>query len=161
MWTLIEQVRFQNTRKYSAQWDHRRILLHHTVKMIILKLIHVSSLTRFLEVCGVGDSEEQTKHKRAYELKGIPINAYLIETGEFRWTPTFQACRDKENAKKILQVLKKMPEDRRAVWASRLDTEQTKMTCPIIRKEADLCNEFDQLCDAYKRPKSKGTDKRR
>jgi len=109
----------------------------------------------------VDDSEEQTKHKRAYELKGIPINAYLIETGEFRWTPTSQACRDKENAKKILEVLKKMPEDRRAVWASRLDTEQAKATCPIIRKEADLCNEFDQLCDAYKKPKLKRTDERR
>lgn len=107
------------------------------------------------------DSEEQTKHERTYELKGIPINAYLIETGEFRWTPTSQACSDKENAKKILEVLKKMPEDRRAVWASRLDKEQAKITCPIIRKEADLCKEFDEFCDAYKRPKSKGTDERR
>jgi len=109
----------------------------------------------------VGESEEKTRQERVYEVKGIPIHVYLIETGEFRWIPTFQACGDKENAKKILEVLKKMPEDRRAVWASRLDTEQAKMTCPVIRKEADLCKEFDEFCAAYNRPKLKETDKRK
>jgi len=70
--------------------------------------------------------------------RAIPIHAYLIETGEFRWTSTIRACGDRENAKRILRVLKKMPEDRRAAWASRLDTEQAKMTSPVIRREADL-----------------------
>ena len=107
----------------------------------------------------MADSEEKTRQEPVYTVKGIPINAYLIETGEFRWTPTSQACGDKENARKILQVLKKMPEDRRKVWASRLDTEQAKMACPIIRKETDLCEEFDQFCAAYNKSKSKRTDK--
>jgi len=51
-----------------------------------------------------------------------------------------------------------MPEDRRAVWASRLDTEQAEKTCPIIRKETDLCKEFDELYIAYNKPKPKKTD---
>jgi len=108
----------------------------------------------------VGESEEKTKQEHVYEVKGIPVHAYLLETGEFRWIPTFQACGDKENAKKILEVLRKMPEDRRAVWASRLDTEQAQITCPIIRKEADLCKEFDELCAAYSKPKLKSTDQK-
>ena len=106
----------------------------------------------------MGESEEKTRQERVYEVKGIPIHVYLIETGEFRWIPTFQACGDKENAKKILEVLKKMPEDRRAVWASRLDTEQAKTTCPVIRNETDLCEEFDQFCAAYNKPNLKRPD---
>jgi hypothetical protein len=106
----------------------------------------------------MSDSEEKTKHEPVYSMKGIPIRAYLSETGEFRWIPAFQACSDKENAKNILEVLQKMPEDRRAVWASRLDTEQAKMTCPVIRSEADLCKKFDEFCNAYNKPKSKAID---
>ena len=129
--------------------------------MIIPKRMHIFSLTQHLEVHRVGDSEEKTKHEPVYNVKGIPIHAYLIETGEFRWIPTVQACCDKENAKKILEVLKKMPEDRRAVWASRLDTEQAKTKCPIFREEADLCKEFDEFCAAYNRSKLKRADKRK
>ena len=103
----------------------------------------------------MSDSKEKTKQEHVYEVKGFPVHAYLIETGEFRWIPTSQNCGDKHHAKKILEVLKKMPEDRRAVWTSRLDTEQTETTCPIIRKETDLCREFDELCAAYNKPKLK------
>jgi len=94
-------------------------------------------------------------------VKGIPVQAYLIENGEFRWIPAFQACGDREKAEEMLGVLKKMPEDRRRVWASRLDTEQTKTRCPVIRKEADLCKKFDEFCAAYSKPKLKRTDKRK
>jgi len=107
------------------------------------------------------DDSQQKKREPVYTVKGIPIQAYLIETGEFRWTPTSQACIDKENAKRILDVLKKMPEDRRTVWASRLDTDQAKMACPVIRTEADLCKEFDEFCAAYNRPELKRTDTRK
>lgn len=105
------------------------------------------------------DSKGENKREPVYSVKGIPIHAYLIETGEFRWIPTPQACSNKGNAKGILEVLRKMPEDRRAVWASRLDTEQAKMTCPVIRKETDLCEEFDQFCAAYSRRKLETTQK--
>lgn len=108
----------------------------------------------------MSDTEEKTKQEQAYEMKGIPIHAYLNETGEFRWIPASQGCRDKNQAKMILEVLKKMPEDRRAVWASRLDTQQTETTCPIIRKETDLCKELDELCAAYNKPKLKKTDQK-
>jgi hypothetical protein len=108
----------------------------------------------------MSDTEEKTKQERAYEMKGISIHAYLTETGDFRWIPTSKSCDDKNQAKTILEVLKKMPEDRRAVWASRLDTDQAELTCPIIRKETDLCKEFDELCAAYKRPKPKRTDQK-
>lgn len=107
------------------------------------------------------DSEEKTKQEPVYKVKGIPIHAYLIETGEFKWIPSSQACGDKENTKEILEVLKKMPEDRRIVWASRLDIEQTKMKCPIIRKEPDLCKEFDEFCAAYDKTNLKRTRKKK
>ena len=106
----------------------------------------------------MSNQENKIKQEQVYEVKGIPVNAYLIETGEFRWIPTSQACGSKENAEKVLEVLKKMPEDRRAVWASRLDSEQTTITCPIIREDADLCTAFDQLCAAYNKPKLKQTE---
>jgi chromatin segregation and condensation protein Rec8/ScpA/Scc1 (kleisin family) len=86
-------------------------------------------------------------------MKGIPIYVYLNETGEFRWIPTSEACDDKEKAKEILKILRKMPEDRRAVWASKLDQDEAKTKCPVIPKEADLCKEFDDLCSSYNRPK--------
>jgi len=30
--------------------------------------------------------------------------------------------------------------------------DEAKVTCPVIRKEVDLCKEFDQLCAAYSKP---------
>jgi len=74
------------------------------------------------------------------------------DTGEFRWIPAFEACGDKEKAKRIVEVLKKIPADRRAVWAQRLDLEEAKITCPVISKEVDLCKDFDDLCAAYSKP---------
>ena len=111
-----------------------------------------------LEVYRLSNPEE-TKQEPVYKVKGIPIHAYLIETGEFRWIPTSQACSDKENAEKILKVLKEMPEDRRTVWASRLDKEQAKINCPVINKEVDLCKEFDEFCASYSKPKSERNEK--
>lgn len=105
--------------------------------------------------------EEKTKREQVYEVKGIPIHAYLIETGEFRWTPASEACGDRQNAKKILEVLKKMPEDRRAVWASRLDSEHAKARCPVIRDDPGLCQEFDAFCAAYDRSQEKSTNTRK
>ena len=105
--------------------------------------------------------EEKTKPERAYEVKGIPVHAYLIENGEFQWIPTFQACGNKDNAQRVLEVLKKMTENRRAVWASRLDKEQAKMTCPVIRKDADLCKQFDDFCTTNSRSKSKKAEKKK
>jgi len=98
-------------------------------------------------------NEESKKPKEPiYVPKGIPVHAYLTDTGEFRWIPAFEACGDRETAKRIVEVLKKIPADRRAVWAQRLDLEEAKTTCPIIRKEADLCKDFDDLCAAYSKP---------
>jgi len=82
-------------------------------------------------------------------MKGIRIHAYLSENGEFRWVPATVACSSKENTKDILEVLKKMPKDRRTVWTSRLDRDQTKINCPIIRDNTDICQEFDEFCAAY------------
>ena len=61
----------------------------------------------------MSSAEEKTKNEQAYYMKGIPIHAYLSENGEFRWIPAAVACSNKENTKDILEVLKKMPEDRR------------------------------------------------
>jgi hypothetical protein len=89
--------------------------------------------------------KDNTKKESAYRVEGISIQAYLDEAGEFRWIPASQACSDKDNAKKILEVLRKMPEDRCAVWVKRFDTDQAKATCPIIHNEPDLCKEFDEF----------------
>ena len=96
----------------------------------------------------MSDVAEKTKNEHAYYMKGIPIHAYLSENGEFRWIPAPVACDSKENTKDILEVLKKMPEDRRAVWGSRLDKDQAKIGCPIIRDDTDICQEFDEFCAA-------------
>jgi hypothetical protein len=61
----------------------------------------------------------------------------------------------KRMPKAFWEVLQKMPEDTRAAWASRLDTEQAKMACPVIGSEADLCKEFDEFCAAYDKNRRK------
>ena len=99
--------------------------------------------------------QKRTKQEHVYTVKGVPIKVYLSETGDFRWIPTSPACGDKEHAKEFLEVLQKMPTDRRAVWATRLDAEQAKIACPIINEDPDLCKTFDQLCAAYNKPKLK------
>jgi len=108
-------------------------------------------------------SEESEKPKQpVYVMKGIPVHAYLTETGEFRWIPAFEACGDREKARRIVEVLKKIPSDRRAVWAQRLDLEEAKITCPVIRDEVGLCKEFDDLCTAYRKPlTNKESDEKR
>jgi hypothetical protein len=97
----------------------------------------------------MSNPEEKPNQELTYSVKGIPVSVYLNQKGDFYWTPTKPACQDKEKAKEFLELLQKMPEDRRAVWATRLDAEQTVTTCPIIRQEADLCKEFDGICAAY------------
>jgi hypothetical protein len=112
-----------------------------------------------LEAYALSKAEEKTKDQQAYYMKGIPIHAYLSENGEFRWVPATVACSSKENTKDILEVLKKMPEDRRIVWTSRLDRDQTKTSCPILRDNTDICQEFDEFCAAYDKPIRKNQEK--
>jgi hypothetical protein len=95
------------------------------------------------------DSEEKRKPEQTFTIKGIPILAYLTETGDFRWIPTPQACNNSEQTRQILAVLNDMPEDRKVVWASRLDIAQTKTNCPIINKEDEIRKEFDALSSTY------------
>lgn len=108
--------------------------------------------------------EHTKKSEKVYEMRGVPIHAYLAENGEFKWIPTVQACGDDESVREILEVLRKMPEERRAVWASRLDVEQAKITCPIIKEKPELCREFDEFCAVYNKQdgdnKKKGGDTR-
>lgn len=101
--------------------------------------------------------QDKPKNEHAYYMKGIPIHAYLSENGEFKWIPNATACNNKENTQNILEVLNKMPEDRRKVWASRLDKQQTMTTCPIIQNEPDLRKEFDEISTAYNKPKTEKT----
>lgn len=96
--------------------------------------------------------DSKTKES-VYRMKGIPINAYLDETGEFRWVPT--ACSDEESVRMTLGVLKEMPDDRRDVWATRLDREDTIARCPVIKNEPELSKEFDEFCVAYDKNRRK------
>jgi len=105
--------------------------------------------------------ESKKPTERVYELKGIPGHFYLTETGEFKWIPAFEACSDREKAKRILEVLREMPADRRAVWAQRLDFEEAKITCPLIRKEVDLSKGFDDLFTTYAKPVVTRPDEKR
>jgi hypothetical protein len=103
--------------------------------------------------------QKKPKTQPPYHMKGIPINAYLSENGEFKWIPHPKACTNKENTKNIIEVFRKMPIDRRNVWASRLDKEQTFTTCPIIQNEPDLHKEFDEIAPALNKPKPEKTEK--
>jgi len=58
--------------------------MKHTMKLTILKPMQISLRTSFLEVYWMSDSEEKAKQEHTYEVKGIPVHAYLIDTGEFR-----------------------------------------------------------------------------
>lgn len=97
----------------------------------------------------MSEPENKTGQPKAYELNGVSILVYLLENGEFGWTPTTQACGDKESAKRFLAVLKKMPRDKREVWAKRLDIEQTITTCPLVNNDADVSKDFAQFCDTH------------
>jgi len=80
-----------------------------------------------------GQNEKLTE---IYEMEGIAGHFYLTENGEFKWIPSSKACGCIEDTKRILEVLKMMPSDRRAVWTQRLDLEEAKTTCPVMCKEA-------------------------
>lgn len=58
---------------------------------------------------------EKKKQEPPYTLKGIPTNSFVIQTGDFGWIPHASACNDKEHALAILEVLGKMPKDKRLV----------------------------------------------
>ena len=100
---------------------------------------------------------EKKPQERVYEMKGVPINVYLNETGEFLWVPTSNACCDEDSAKRTLTVLKKMPADRRAVWVPRLDREETMARCPVIQNKPELSKGFEEFLAAHdgKRLKTK------
>ena len=104
----------------------------------------------------MGDAEEKNP-EHSYSMKGIPIHAYLTQNGEFNWIPTSQACTSKKQTREILRMLEGLPEDRRAVWASRLDINQTKTKCPIIHDDNDLRTEFDNFCSTYNSSKLRKT----
>jgi hypothetical protein len=86
-------------------------------------------------------------------MKGMPLNVDIDEAGEFRCVPDSSACEDKEGARTILDIFRKMPEDRRAVWVSRLDHEETFKRCPVIKKDPVLSKEFDECYVAYGKSK--------
>jgi hypothetical protein len=98
---------------------------------------------------------ENIQKESAYIMKGLPLLGFLTETGDFRWIPHKDACNSSERARETLEVLKKMPIDRRNVWGTRLDFDKTIATCPIIRQDQDLSKEFDDFCLAYDTSKVK------
>jgi hypothetical protein len=51
--------------------------------------------------------------------------------------------------KMTMDVVRKMPRDRRDVWGTRLDREETIARCPVIRSKIELSKEFDEFCAAY------------
>jgi hypothetical protein len=57
------------------------------------------------------DAEEPEKERKKkngiYRMKGVPLNTYIDETGEFKSVPDPSACANKEGAKTILDVFNK------------------------------------------------------
>ena len=100
------------------------------------------------------DSKDAKPKDELYKMKGIPVNAYLNETGEFKWIPT--ECNDENSIKEMIDVLTKMPEDRREVWGKRLDREITITRCPIIQNKPELSATIDKFLAAHdkKNPKT-------
>lgn len=90
-------------------------------------------------------STEKKKQEPPYRMKGIPIHAFLTETGDFRWIPDASACSDKEHALEIPEVMVKMSEDKKRVWASRFDLEKAIAVCSIIKEDQDLSRAFAEL----------------
>jgi hypothetical protein len=95
------------------------------------------------------ENSENKQKESKYIMKGLPLHAFLTETGDFRWIPHSDACNSSERARETLQVLKKMPRDRRNVWGTRLDIDKTIAACPIIRQDQSISKEFDEFCEAY------------
>lgn len=54
-----------------------------------------------------------------------------------------------------MEVLNKMPGDRRDVWAPRLDREDTIARCPVIKNEPELSKEFNEFCAAHEKNRRK------
>lgn len=104
--------------------------------------------------------KEKLAKEPSYKVEGISIHAYLDEAGEFRWVPASQACSDVDNARKTIDLLKKMPADRRVVWVKRLDTDQAKAKCPIMKNDARICGDLDELCATYGGSNLKETNKK-
>ena len=102
----------------------------------------------------MSESAKDSKTKdTVYRVKGVPVNVYIDEAGEFRWVPA--ACADEESMRATLDVLKKMPDDRRDVWGTRLDPEDTITRCPVIKDKPELSQDFDKFCAAYDKNKRK------
>ena len=107
----------------------------------------------------MSEAKDKQKDNSDYIIKGFSAKTYLSQTGDFRWTPTAPTCNNIEKAEEFLEVLQKMPTDRRNVWTARLDTQQTLKTCPIIRKNPKLHKNFDQLTAAYNDQNPKNSNK--
>lgn len=100
------------------------------------------------------EKTRSSKNKaKVYRMKRMPLNVDIDEAGEFRCVPGSSACEDKEGARAILDVFRKMPEDRSGVWVPRLDPEETFKRCPIIKKDPELSKEFDELYAAHGKSK--------
>lgn len=98
---------------------------------------------------------EKKPQEKVYEMKGVPVSAYLNETGEFLWVLASDACSDEDRVKKALTVLNKMPVDRLAIWVSRLDREETIARCPVIQNMPELSKTFDEFLVTHGRKRLK------
>lgn len=90
-------------------------------------------------------STEKKKQEPPYTLKGIPIKAFVTETGDFRWIPDPSACGDKEHALEILEVLTRMSKDKGRVWITRFDGEKALAVCPIIKEDQHLSQTYAEF----------------
>jgi hypothetical protein len=54
-------------------------------------------------------------------MKGIIIEVYLPENGEFICTLPPEPCSDDDKIRELIDVLKGMPQDKARVWGTRLN----------------------------------------
>jgi len=93
----------------------------------------------------MSDPEKKEEKQPIYKMNGVSGYVYIPDNAEFSWIPSPQTCGSKESVQEFFRSFKKMPEDKGAVWKSRLDVEETRATCPIIFQEPELSTQFEEL----------------
>jgi hypothetical protein len=91
-----------------------------------------------------------TSETPPFKRRRLPGQIDLDDSGEFAWVLSPEACGTEEEAKESLDILEKLPAERRSVLVKRLDRDGTLLQCPCIRNSPVLSKKLDDLVSAYR-----------